>query len=352
MQGFDAGNVAISPALIVVDSAGGQIKGAQAGILKKDEPYTVSYKYYPIVNSTATTGQDNNPVFDGLRPFVRDEVLQLDSTRSSFQGTKPSGVVAVLDKASVGVLRVAPIDVKITFTKSLGDTTATGAYTAPADSIKDTGQKLYVKVPFKIENATDQTPLNILIKDAGVKGRWDVGDEIIILTPPPYNLVSTNTMMGILIKPSSSAPGASAPIIPAGTIYLAKTKKPFSAKDAYTVTTKAVSFDAQLAKAKMDNIFAVPNPYVMSSQFELPGNRPDLRGDRVIQFRNLPTECTIRIYTITGELVQTLRKNNTAGYLNWDVLTSESQRLAYGVYIYHVEEPTGGTKIGRLAIIK
>jgi hypothetical protein len=34
------------------------------------------------------------------------------------------------------------------------------------------------------------------------------------------------------------------------------------------------------------------------------------------------------------------------------VLSSESARIGYGVYIYQVETPAGGSKIGRLAIIK
>ncbi|MBI2427762.1 MAG: hypothetical protein HYV29_03030 [Ignavibacteriales bacterium] len=66
----------------------------------------------------------------------------------------------------------------------------------------------------------------------------------------------------------------------------------------------------------------------------------------------MPRECTIRIYTITGELVQTLHKSDNTSYMNWDVLSSESARIGYGVYIYHIETPTGGIKIGRLGIIK
>jgi hypothetical protein len=102
----------------------------------------------------------------------------------------------------------------------------------------------------------------------------------------------------------------------------------------------------------LQNAYVVPNPYVISSAFELPSNRPDLRGDRVLQFRNLPRECTIRIFTITGELVQTIRKNDNTSTANWDLLSSESARIGYGVYIYQIETPTGGTKIGRLGIIK
>jgi hypothetical protein len=36
----------------------------------------------------------------------------------------------------------------------------------------------------------------------------------------------------------------------------------------------------------------------------------------------------------------------------WDLLSSEGMRIAYGVYIYHVDIPGVGEKIGRFAVIK
>jgi hypothetical protein len=38
--------------------------------------------------------------------------------------------------------------------------------------------------------------------------------------------------------------------------------------------------------------------------------------------------------------------------VNWSILSYEGQRLAYGVYIYHVDVPGVGEKIGRFALIK
>ncbi len=76
------------------------------------------------------------------------------------------------------------------------------------------------------------------------------------------------------------------------------------------------------------------------------------RDDRKIQFRNLPPKCTIRIYTITGEFVDKIEKNDNTDFATWDLLTFESQQIAYGVYIYHVDAPGIGTKIGRFAVIK
>ncbi|HAP34931.1 MAG TPA: hypothetical protein DCQ28_02955, partial [Bacteroidetes bacterium] len=180
-------------------------------------------------------------------------------------------------------------------------------------------------------------------------GRWDIGEEIIILTPPIYRSAPSNTMMGITLRKQYSN---SNPTIKSGTIFTALMKKPFADNDAFTFTTKKIEYDPALADRNLDKIIVVPNPYVVTSLFEQPSFRPDRRGDKVIQFRNLPRECTIRIYTMVGELVQTLYKNDGTNFKNWDLLSSESARIGYGVYIYHVETPTGGTKIGRIGIIK
>jgi hypothetical protein len=53
-----------------------------------------------------------------------------------------------------------------------------------------------------------------------------------------------------------------------------------------------------------------------------------------------------------GELVDTIVKNDGTSYADWRLLSYEGQRLAYGVYLYHVEVPGVGEKIGRFALIK
>jgi hypothetical protein len=124
------------------------------------------------------------------------------------------------------------------------------------------------------------------------------------------------------------------------------------ANDKYTYNSKSAEINNASVKAGLDNINVVPNPYVGYSMAEEPGRLPDQRGDRVIQFRNLPQECTIRIYTVTGELVKEIYKNDFTSYATWDLLSFEGQRIAYGVYIYHVDVPNVGEKIGRIGVIK
>jgi hypothetical protein len=91
---------------------------------------------------------------------------------------------------------------------------------------------------------------------------------------------------------------------------------------------------------------------VAFSVLEQPGPTALRRGEPKLQFRNLPPQCTIRIFTMVGELVDTIEKNDGNSYADWALLSYEGQRLAYGVYIFHVEVPGVGQKIGRFALIK
>jgi hypothetical protein len=94
-------------------------------------------------------------------------------------------------------------------------------------------------------------------------------------------------------------------------------------------------------------IRVVPNPYLGYSDFESGG------AARKIQFVNLPPECTIRIYTISGVLVRVLAHTASgAGTENYDLLTREGLPLASGNYYYHVTVPDGRTHLGRFAVIR
>ncbi|MDZ7294783.1 MAG: hypothetical protein ONB14_05155, partial [candidate division KSB1 bacterium] len=75
---------------------------------------------------------------------------------------------------------------------------------------------------------------------------------------------------------------------------------------------------------------------------------------RRVDFIHLPQECTIRIYTVVGEHVATIEHHSTVfdGSESWNLLSKDGLDIASGIYIYHVEAPGWGQKIGRLAVIK
>jgi len=89
-----------------------------------------------------------------------------------------------------------------------------------------------------------------------------------------------------------------------------------------------------------------PNP------FRLVSGLPTAGEENSIVFTNLPAACTIRIFTVSGDLVRTLKHENpNSGEEVWDQLTDSRQKTAAGIYIYTVESEVGSAK-GTLVLIK
>jgi hypothetical protein len=132
--------------------------------------------------------------------------------------------------------------------------------------------------------------------------------------------------------------------------------KPISGEDSFTFSTSTASYDIDGAREQLSQVRAVPNPYVVTNVFEQP-LPPTVRGrgERIINFINLPPKSTISIYTSSGNLVQTLQHDGDLnnGSVSWDVRTKEGLDVAFGVYFYVVEvEGLSDKKMGKLAIIK
>jgi hypothetical protein len=69
---------------------------------------------------------------------------------------------------------------------------------------------------------------------------------------------------------------------------------------------------------------------------------------------NLPKECSISIFTVSGKFVQKIvhvasEANRRA---SWDLRTKDGLEIAHGVYFYAVEAPGIGVKTGKFAVIK
>jgi hypothetical protein len=73
----------------------------------------------------------------------------------------------------------------------------------------------------------------------------------------------------------------------------------------------------------------------------------------VLNFVNLPARAIIRIYSVSGVLVQVLTQDDATGggQLTWNLRNRNNQFVASGVYFYHVESPDGQKKIGRFTVV-
>jgi hypothetical protein len=99
-------------------------------------------------------------------------------------------------------------------------------------------------------------------------------------------------------------------------------------------------------KTSLENVMVVPNPFVIGKGFSQPGT-----GD-IIQFVNIPNPCEIRIYTIKGNLVKTIKvEEGVGGIVSWDQVTDFGQFVESGIYIYHIDSPYG-KKTGKFAIVR
>ena len=98
----------------------------------------------------------------------------------------------------------------------------------------------------------------------------------------------------------------------------------------------------------------MPNPYIAAATWEERNPFPSGRGPRSIHFNHLPQKCTIRIFNVSGELVTTIEHESSMldGTSEWNLLTRDNLPAAYGVYIYHVDAPGIGEKVGKFAVIK
>ena len=97
----------------------------------------------------------------------------------------------------------------------------------------------------------------------------------------------------------------------------------------------------------LSHVHTVPDPYYVTSEFE---QQTDFK---IIKFVNLPQNCFIRIYSSSGVLVTLIEHHSDqfGGEEDWNVRNRNSQVVASGVYFYHIEEPGGARKVGRMTVV-
>jgi hypothetical protein len=140
-----------------------------------------------------------------------------------------------------------------------------------------------------------------------------------------------------------------------GDTYRINFKRPFSPHDSIqfrvvSPEARGLAFTEDLAKVKV-----VPNPYIVTNSMEPAVRNNALNQRRKLMFVNVPAECTIKIFTMSGYLVDTIdvRNSQDNGITQWDLLTKEDLEIAAGVYIYHIKShKTNREKVGKFAVIK
>jgi len=130
-----------------------------------------------------------------------------------------------------------------------------------------------------------------------------------------------------------------------------------------TVTYALESTESITSRDKLE-VYIYPNPYRLDAGYNAAGfeglgkNERDRPVDRTrrLHFANLPPKCTIRIYSLDGDLVRKLdhdmdSSDPLSNHETWDLITRNTQMVVSGLYYWTVETPDGKSQAGKLAIV-
>lgn len=349
---------------------------------------TVSYHYYPIVDSPYINGEAANEFFDGLRFFVYNDPLLVSQERSHWL----SGDSLQHYMAKYGL--IGPDDpIPEPNLKTPNYTFKVAAYTNnPVPVPNDYHIVFYNSVVsksvnnkwsnFRVFNITTGDTSSFVFGDVKTDSVVTDGDEV-----TPIVMVNNRARGTWLVKfweikdiiiTRDSLDASGNPVTKDGdtlriaidTVFVEKVHpkpgdifhlavdKPFTHNDVFEFNTSAYAAyfdkDEVQKRSELDQVAVVPNPYVVTASWEPKHFYSSGRGIRKIDFIHLPPACTIKIFTLRGYLVDTIEHNSavTNGAESWDVLSKDGMEIAYGIYFYHVSTPSGDERIGKFAIIK
>lgn len=115
--------------------------------------------------------------------------------------------------------------------------------------------------------------------------------------------------------------------------------------------TNITSHETQIGGTDdLQEVYVVPNPFIVRSGFS--GSSVSGEAQSRLGFYNLPKKCTIRIFSYSGQLVNTI-EHETELYSNaWYQVTRNQQEIASGVYFYVVQTPEGKMSKGKFVVIR
>ncbi len=193
--------------------------------------------------------------------------------------------------------------------------------------------------------------------------RLTLTDTSSLLTDRPTQGDSLVVSPGVMVK------GGSTTVLPLqqfnyGTRYTTNTQVSLSIQladtlqgnrvtynDRFTFTTSPEGGVQSLSDADLEKIKVVPNPYVISSLYEQEYGLLLREPIRALKFNNLPAHCTITIFNIAGDKVQTIEHASDNGTETWNMRAVGGREIAPGIYLYLVKTETA-QKLGRFAVIK
>lgn len=320
-----------------------------------DSIRATGYEMYDITNGANDTvfiggtdilGLGQGPVGYGMLPVVKSSyVFAIDSTSSGFLPSSQANSVLRYIFSSLANFPINleksnfPADYSIIFADEIIDTSTYISFLKPA-----------VPTKFTIVGSNKlggEFKPNFVFRDTDANNTFSNKLEYIEILGDTYGGLTNQIILRIQIDTvKGSVPAA-------GDVIQINLNIPFNKYDVYRFTTDSSFIDLSKQKEEYEKPYVVPNPYVGMASFEQAPYAQTGRGERRIEFRGLPYNSTVRIYTVTGELVQTLQQDGGfQGYIAWNMRSKDNLEIAPGLYIYHVAAAGLDDFIGKFAVIK
>jgi hypothetical protein len=100
---------------------------------------------------------------------------------------------------------------------------------------------------------------------------------------------------------------------------------------------------------------AADSPTFVSTIYPNPVNFNTAMGGTV-KIRDLPVNCVMNIYSISGEKIRTLNETDqlipNTGYIEWDGKNEGGEIVKQGIYMYVIKTPDGKKSTGKIAVKK
>jgi len=194
--------------------------------------------------------------------------------------------------------------------------------------------------------------LDLVVQDMNNNLKYDMLVDRILVGPVTTNNRWAGTAFIINFQQVADSSG----LPQANDAYHLTFRRPFWTTDTLSFTVnQSGELDRRALQSSLDNIKVVPNPYIMTNAMETAVASQYFNQRRRIMFTHVPAECSIKIFTSSGILIDEIvvKNQDDNGSAFWDLLTQEGLEIAAGVYIYHLKATqTGDQKMGKFAIVK
>jgi hypothetical protein len=215
------------------------------------------------------------------------------------------------------------------------DTTVAGAWRFPLDTAINTSNQRVVATPFRAWNLTDYLKTDLLVVDANADLRWNVGEKILLRTPPPYRTALNNTHAELL----TTFPAGPRTLPTTGDTVMVLTTRPLSRNDLFRFTAARSAIVGVTERPSVPGEFALyqnyPNPFNPATMI-----RWQLSG---------PGRVKLMVFDLLGREVATLVDEPMDQGVH--AVPFDGGMLASGVYVYRLEAGTD-VAVRRMVLIR